>query len=61
MKSCGKCNNFVRIKSFTGGGRAGICDKFDFCVKCDDKINCKSFKSKKYERKALLTNSATMV
>lgn len=50
MKSCGSCRNFIRIKSFTDGGRAGICNKFDFCVKCDDKLKCSSYKSKKYQR-----------
>ena len=50
-RTCGRCSNFVRIKSW-GNDRNGLCDKHDYNCHSDSSYAkyCKSFLSKKYIR-----------
>ena len=50
-KTCGNCDNFVRIKTW-GNGRNGLCDFFDYNCHTDSSYakRCKSYCRKKYVR-----------
>lgn len=50
-KTCGNCENFIRVKIW-GGGRNGMCNIFDYNCKTDSSYakKCKGYKSKKYTK-----------
>ena len=50
-RKCGNCSFFVRIKDW-GGGRNGLCNKFDYNVHSDSSYakSCNGYKAVKYIR-----------
>ena len=51
MRTCGNCQNFVRIKDW-GGSRNGLCGVLDYNCHTDSSYakECKKYSTKKYIR-----------
>ncbi len=50
-RTCGSCENFIRIKTFSGT-RNGLCGKYDYNCHSDSSYakECSAYKAKKYKR-----------
>ena len=63
MKTCGNCQNFVRLKSFSGK-RNGLCEMDDFGAHSDSTVKttgCKKHKPNKYKRLQYPSNGIKLI